>query len=155
MGRITSTKPGLTSADIRAAVAAALAAHSFDTPLTSDQAQAAAAAALSAHSFLTEAQAQSAAESALAASPPSPIASIHRGSISKAIAASSVSHTTVTISSVEMSKTFVNILKSSGDGYRSYLRTVRLESATQIRFDFNEASSEPHESVSYEVIEFA
>ena len=58
MGRITSTKPALTAADIQAACANALDAHTFEEPPTAAQIQA-----------------------ELAASPPSPIASIQRGSV--------------------------------------------------------------------------
>lgn len=110
MGQITSTKPSLTAADIQAAVAAALTAHSFDTPLTVADAQAAAAAALTEHSFdtpLTAAEVQTAAEAALGASPPSPIASIQRGSLSIGVSDSSA---TATISSVDTSKTMINLL---------------------------------------------
>ena len=58
MGRITSTKPALTAADIQAACANALDAHTFEEPPTAAEIQA-----------------------ELAASPPSPIASIQRGSV--------------------------------------------------------------------------
>ena len=121
MGRIRSTKPSLTSADIQAALAAALTAHSFDTPLTVAEAQAAAAAALTAHVFespLTEAQVQTAAEAALTASPPSNIASIQRGSVSVRRASGVLSaRLSATISSVDTSKAWVNLTTGVlGDG---------------------------------------
>ena len=58
MGRITSTKPALTAAEIQAACANALDAHTFEEPPTAAEIQA-----------------------ELAAGPPSPIASIQRGSV--------------------------------------------------------------------------
>ncbi len=58
MGRITSTKQALTAADIQAACANALDAHTFEEPPTAAEIQA-----------------------ELAAGPPSPIASIQRGSV--------------------------------------------------------------------------
>ena len=149
MGRITSTKPSLTSADIQAAVAAALGAHTFDTPLTADQAQAAAAAALTAHAFespLTAAEAQAAAESALSAAPPSPIASIQRGVITLGTDTSSLD---ATITEVELSKAMV--VSAATTLKASYLR---LTSSTELTLKRTTSSSGSF-TVPYEVIEYA
>ena len=149
MGRITSTKPSLTSADIQAAVTAALAAHSFESPLTETEIQEAAAAALNAHGFdtpLTAAEAQAAAEAALGAAPPSPIASIQRGVITLGTDSSSRA---ATITEVELSKAMV--VSASTTLRASYLR---LTSSTELTLKRTTSSSGSF-TVPYEVIEYA
>ena len=92
---------------------------------------------------LTAADIEAACANALSASPPSPIASIQRGSTSF------TGSKTVTISSVTRSKAMVNLLTAGGNNKI----TMRLSSSTEVVFQCPTGSTVT--GVSYEVIQYA
>lgn len=99
---------------------------------------------------LTADQVQAAVVAALAASPPSPIRSIQRGTFT--IPAQTGTSTTVTISSVTLGKSSSNLLNLSSFGHGEFVY-LRLTAATQLTFYYPDQEISGA-VISYEVIEY-
>ena len=97
---------------------------------------------------------QAACAAALAASPPSPIASIQRGIITYT-ETNIVAGRSVTISSVDMSKTFVNFPSSVYAELVTGSIRIYLLNATTLVVEKHSSGNLGGVNVGYEVIEFA